>query len=38
MGILGMAAGEPRLPLCPPTDEHLAAIRQALAEYGLLGD
>ncbi|MEO0086064.1 MAG: 4-hydroxy-tetrahydrodipicolinate synthase [candidate division WOR-3 bacterium] len=36
MEILGMAAGEPRLPLCRPSDEHLAIIRQALVDYGLL--
>jgi 4-hydroxy-tetrahydrodipicolinate synthase len=35
MGLLGMAAGEPRLPLVPPTPEHQQAIRQALQDYGL---
>jgi 4-hydroxy-tetrahydrodipicolinate synthase len=35
MNLLGMAAGEPRLPLVPPTDEHQRAIRQVLSEYGL---
>jgi len=35
MNLLGMAAGEPRLPLVPPTPEHQQAIRQALLGYGL---
>jgi len=36
MTMLGMAAGQPRLPLCPPTRDHLKAIRKALQDYGLL--
>uniref|UniRef100_A0A7C4CBS6 4-hydroxy-tetrahydrodipicolinate synthase n=1 Tax=candidate division WOR-3 bacterium TaxID=2052148 RepID=A0A7C4CBS6_UNCW3 len=36
MAMLGMAAGDPRLPLCPPTAEHRSAIRRALVDYGLL--
>jgi 4-hydroxy-tetrahydrodipicolinate synthase len=35
MSLLGMAAGEPRLPLVPPTDENQQAIRRALLAYGL---
>jgi 4-hydroxy-tetrahydrodipicolinate synthase len=35
MSMLGMAAGEPRLPLVLPTREHVRAIRQALVDYGL---
>jgi 4-hydroxy-tetrahydrodipicolinate synthase len=35
MNFLGMAAGEPRLPLVPPTAEHRQSIRQALKNYGL---
>ncbi|MEO0077436.1 MAG: 4-hydroxy-tetrahydrodipicolinate synthase [candidate division WOR-3 bacterium] len=35
MNLLGMAAGEPRLPLVPPTSEHQELIRQALIDYGL---
>jgi 4-hydroxy-tetrahydrodipicolinate synthase len=35
MNMLNMAAGEPRLPLVPPTDASLKAIRQALQDYGL---
>jgi 4-hydroxy-tetrahydrodipicolinate synthase len=35
MAMLGMAAGEPRLPLVSPTAEHQQHIRQALREYGL---
>ncbi len=35
MNMLGMAAGEPRLPLVPPTPENQQAIRQALLDYGL---
>jgi 4-hydroxy-tetrahydrodipicolinate synthase len=35
MNMLNMAAGEPRLPLVPPTEASQAAIRQALLGYGL---
>jgi 4-hydroxy-tetrahydrodipicolinate synthase len=35
MNMLGMAAGEPRLPLVPPTEASLKVIRQALLDYGL---
>ncbi len=35
MNMLGMAAGEPRLPLCPLSKEHEAVLRQALRDYGL---
>jgi 4-hydroxy-tetrahydrodipicolinate synthase len=35
MSLLGMAAGEPRLPLVPPTEASQTAIRQALLDYGL---
>jgi 4-hydroxy-tetrahydrodipicolinate synthase len=35
MNMLNMAAGEPRLPLVPPTEASQAAIRQALLDYGL---
>jgi len=36
MNMLGMAAGEPRLPLCPLSKENEPLLRRALAEYGLL--
>jgi 4-hydroxy-tetrahydrodipicolinate synthase len=35
MNMLGMAAGDPRLPLVPPTENSLKVIRQALVDYGL---
>lgn len=35
MNILGMAAGEPRLPLCPLSKENEAVLRRALTDYGL---
>jgi 4-hydroxy-tetrahydrodipicolinate synthase len=35
MAMLGMAAGEPRLPLVPPTEASMKVIRQALSDYGL---
>jgi 4-hydroxy-tetrahydrodipicolinate synthase len=35
MNMLNMAAGEPRLPLVPPTEASLKVIRQALLDYGL---
>ena len=37
MGMLGMAAGEPRLPLVPLSRESRPALRRALRAYGLLG-
>jgi 4-hydroxy-tetrahydrodipicolinate synthase len=36
MDLLGMAAGEPRLPLLPPAPENLEFIRKSLKDYGLL--
>ena len=36
MTLMGMAAGEPRLPLVPPTPESQKMIAQALRAYGLL--
>lgn len=38
MSMLGMAADEMRLPLCPPPKEHREAIRRALVDFGLLDD
>lgn len=35
MALLGMPAGEPRLPLVLPARMHVQAIRQALLDYGL---
>lgn len=35
MAQLGWDYGELRLPLCKPTEEHLALIRRTLADYGL---
>jgi 4-hydroxy-tetrahydrodipicolinate synthase len=35
MNLLGMAAGEPRLPLVRPSDASLTIIRKALLDYGL---
>jgi len=35
MNMLNMAAGEPRLPLVPPTEASREAIRQALVDYGM---
>jgi 4-hydroxy-tetrahydrodipicolinate synthase len=35
MNLLGMSAGDPRLPLVPPTGASLKAIRRALTDYGL---
>jgi 4-hydroxy-tetrahydrodipicolinate synthase len=34
MNMLNMAAGEPRLPLVPPTEASQKVIRQALIDYG----
>lgn len=34
MNILGMAAGEPRLPLCQLSKENTAVLRRVLADYG----
>lgn len=36
MNLLGYAAGELRLPLCEPSAEHTALIRQALEDWKLL--
>ena len=35
MDMLGMEAGLPRLPLCPPSPAHQRLLRQVLAEYEL---
>lgn len=35
MGMLGMPAGKPRLPLVPPIEANRKAIRRALHNYGL---
>lgn len=35
MQMLGMAAGEPRLPLCPLTPDARVLLRRALLDYGL---
>ncbi len=35
MNLLGMPAGEPRLPLCPLSKENEAILRRALIDYGL---
>ncbi len=35
MNMLSMAAGDPRLPLVPPSENSLKIIRQALIDYGL---
>lgn len=37
LGMLGMAAGEPRLPLTPLTAAGRQTVRQALKQYGLIG-
>ncbi len=36
MDLLGMPAGEPRLPLLPPSAENLEVIKKSLRDYGLL--
>ncbi|NPV13461.1 4-hydroxy-tetrahydrodipicolinate synthase [candidate division WOR-3 bacterium] len=36
MNFLGMAAGEPRLPLCPLSPEASAILHRSLVEYGLM--
>ncbi len=36
LNLMGMGAGDLRLPLCPPSEEHLARIKNTLTEYGLL--
>ncbi len=36
MNLLGLDAGEYRLPMCEPSPEHMAYIRDTLKEYGLL--
>jgi 4-hydroxy-tetrahydrodipicolinate synthase len=35
MNLMGMAAGELRLPLCEPTSANMTVIKKALADYGL---
>ncbi len=35
MALLGMPAGEPRLPLCPLSSQNEPVLRQALKNYGL---
>lgn len=35
MNLMGMAAGELRLPLCEPSPESLAIIKKSLTDYGL---
>lgn len=37
LAILGRGNGELRLPLCPPDDRGLEALKRALSRYGLLG-
>ena len=34
--LMGFAAGELRLPLCPPSAANAERIRRALTQYGLL--
>ena len=36
LAMMQMDSGELRLPLCPPTEEHIALIRKTLVHYGLL--
>ncbi|WP_435016195.1 4-hydroxy-tetrahydrodipicolinate synthase [Tundrisphaera sp. TA3] len=36
MALLGRGNGELRLPLCPPDESGIAALRRSLARYGLL--
>lgn len=36
MNLLGMPAGEPRLPLCPLSPQNEPILRQALENYGLI--
>ena len=38
MALLGRGNGELRLPLCPPDEAGLAALRRTLVRYGLLGE
>ena len=35
LNLLGWKAGDLRLPLCPPSPEHLEHIKAVLARYGL---
>ena len=35
MNLMGMAAGDLRLPLCEPSPESLAVIKRALTDYGI---
>jgi len=36
MQMMGLCSGELRLPLCPLSDDHRTALKQALKDYGLL--
>lgn len=36
MNLMGLEAGDLRLPLCEPSEKHYALIRQTLVDYGLL--
>lgn len=36
LNLLGREAGDLRLPLCPPSEDHVAHIRKTLVQYGLL--
>jgi len=38
LAMLGRGNGELRLPLCPPDEAGLAALRQGLVRYGLIGE
>ena len=37
MNMMGLPAGPCRMPLCDMTDEHIEAMRKALASKGLIG-
>lgn len=36
LNLLGREAGDLRLPLCPPSEDHVAHIQKTLVQYGLL--
>ena len=36
LNLMGRHAGDLRLPLCPPSEEHLQVIREALEHHGLI--
>ena len=36
LSLMGWEVGELRLPLCPPTEDHMQLIRETLAKYNLL--